>query len=67
MLRDKKIIISGASGFLGNKLYHKLSKYNKVLGLSHTKGSTRFKNFDLTRHKELQIILDNFKADFFFI
>lgn len=48
-----KILVTGASGFLGKKLMNILARYYKVYGIQNKSSLGKFQNIDLTNKKEL--------------
>tara|TARA_B110000027_G_scaffold124594_1_gene141313 strand:- start:17 stop:856 length:840 start_codon:yes stop_codon:yes gene_type:complete len=55
----KKILITGASGYIGNFIYNKIKKTHKCIPLSRTK-KKNFLNIDLLDQNKLKILSKNF-------
>jgi dTDP-4-dehydrorhamnose reductase len=61
-LQDKKILIIGATGFIGKNLFLKLSQYfQTVVGTSYTSGE--FEYLDLKDHQQIEELLESYNPD----
>lgn len=60
---NKKIVITGSGGFVGNNIYKKLNKYYNVIGISRSDSYYTDRIIDITNEKELNYFLDQERPD----
>ncbi len=69
-LKNKKILITGGSGFIGTNLIFELLKHtNKIINLDikkpkYLKHSKFWKNYDINIYKDLEKLINRFSPDF---
>ena len=58
-----RILIFGASGFLGKKLFTHFAKNHTVKGTTHSKHNTLFAAVDITKKEAVDILFQDFKPE----